>query len=174
MKIKKLLWCSFISYLIIIVWLIYFKANIGEWINNTVNFFQNMNFIDKIRYGIIPFEHYKLWKVKAYLLNVLIFIPFFVYLKLLGLKDKKFILLLLILIPILIEVIQLFIPYCGFAGEDIICNMLGMGIGLYLARYILKINDSVINKLTIISLIMLLPIVIYAVSNTIININLYL
>ncbi len=171
---RKLLIWSFLSYLMILIWLIYFKANIGEWINNTKTFFEGMSLLSKIRYGIIPFEHFKLWKVKSYLLNVLIFIPFFIYFEFIKSKRNNSLqLFLLLIIPIFIEVMQLFIPFCGFAVEDIICNMLGMYIGLIIAKYVNKINPAIINRLTIGSLIILLPLTIYGIINTIINFNLY-
>lgn len=171
---RKILIISFISYIVIIIWLVYFKANISEWVINTKNFFLGMSLFSKIRYGIIPFEHFRLWKVKSYLLNVLIFIPFFIYLKLLKPNiSKNMLLFLLIIIPILIEVFQLFIPFCGFAVEDIICNMMGLFFGLIIIQVIKKHNYLLVNRLAIASLVVLVPIAVYAIINTIINFKIY-
>lgn len=175
-NIKNKLLLSFILYLIILIWLVIFKANIKDWILNTINFMSKMTYKERIMYGLIPFKTFKLWKMKAYILNVIVFILFPIYLKMIfNNLSNKFVLLMGLICTLIIEITQIFLPFCGFAVEDIICNFLGVIIGIIIYHKLIKIikivNIDFINNTL---LFMYILIVTYALTNTLINYNIYL
>lgn len=173
---KKLVVFSFSIYLIILIWIIFFKVNIIDWINASINLMAKYSIFERFKKGIIPFYGFKLWKVKAYILNILIFIPFPIYLKMIykNATISSFFIAGL-LTTIIIELIQLYLPFCGFAVEDIICNSTGVLIGIIIIKLFKhKFSFSEINNLVFGSVIFMLPICLYAIIKTIINFEVYI
>lgn len=139
-------------YCILIVWIILFKFSIS--INDILG-------LDKIRkINLIPFYYFNEvgfgFHFKEVLDNLLIFIPFGIYLKMLN-KDNKKIILYGFVFSLALEVCQFIFKLGAIDITDLITNTLGTIVGVYIYVLLEKIfkNKEKINKvLRILSLIL--------------------
>ena len=139
-------------YCILIVWIILFKFSIS--INDILG-------LDKIRkINLIPFYYFNEvgfdFHFKEVLDNLLIFIPFGIYLKMLN-KDNKKIILYGFVFSLALEVCQFIFKLGATDITDLITNTLGTIVGVYIYVLLEKIfkNKEKINKvLRILSLIL--------------------
>lgn len=173
---KKLVVISFLMYLIILIWIVFFKVNIVDWINASINLMKEYSIVERFKKGLNIINEYKVWKVKSYVLNILILIPFPGYLKLLCRYLNDFSLFLFgVFLTLTIELIQLFLPFCGFALEDILCNSIGVIVGiLFIKIFKHEFKLCELDKLLIGNIILFLPICLFAIINTIINFEVYI
>ena len=115
-------------------------------------------------------------KFKDGILNVFVFIPLGLYLSF-FIKKNKFIKVIIytFLISLLFEIIQLFSLLGSFQTEDLILNMFSGLLGYIIYKIIYKEkNIKVLNILSLICIIILTPILIYGVINTINMIDVYI
>ena len=166
---------SFVLYILIFIWIVYLKSNQESWILATYNLFKDMPLIERFKYDLIPFSNTSMMRTRSNYYNVLIFIPIPIYLKIIFNKIKyNHLLLLGLILTLFIEFSQLFIPFCGFATEDIICNFIGSVTGVIIYHLFLKKNSELENKIISIAMLyIILPIFIYALINTINHIDAY-
>lgn len=126
-------------YCLVLVWIILFKMSFS------------INDLDKIRsINLIPF-YYKnevSFHLTEVIENVLIFIPFGIYLKMLDKSNKKAIMLGL-LFSLILEIMQYILSIGTTDITDIITNTSGSIIGVYMYYILNKIfkNKEKINKL---------------------------
>ena len=131
----------FITYMVLLVWIILFKFSCS--INEIIN-------LDKIRrINLIPFYdpiniHFHYTEMIE---NVLIFIPFGIYLKMLNKENKKIIIYGLLL-SLALELSQFVFSIGATDITDIITNTLGTTIGVYGYVILEKVfkNKEKINK----------------------------
>lgn len=128
-------------YCILIVWIILFKLSLS--INDITG-------LDKIRnINLIPFYYSNevSGHFKEVLDNLLIFIPFAIYLKMLN-KDNKKIILYGLIFSLVLEISQFIFKLGATDITDLITNSMGTVIGVYFYILLEKIfkNREKINK----------------------------
>lgn len=173
--VNLMLIISFITYILLFIWVIFLKCNVESWINATYNLFKPMTLKERFLYDIIPFINKSYMRMRSNVYNVFLFIPIPFYIKLLmnNCSDSR-IILLGIFISLFVEMLQLFIPFCAFATEDIICNSFGNLVGLLIYNAFFKKYAELENKLLLVCYsFVFLPIVCYAIYNTINNYHIY-
>ena len=176
----------FTLYLILLIWVVIFKCNLIENIKLTYEYLKGQTLSERFTIFLKPFNDYyegpfiSQWKntLKDDLLNVIVFLPFGLYISY-FIKTSKFIktLLIAILFSLGVEIFQLFSSIGSFSSKDLITNTLGGIIGYILYRIIYKKNNiriMILNIISIIFIVLILPIVIYALINTIKNIEFYI
>lgn len=142
----------FVIHCILMVWIILFKFSLS--INDIIG-------LDKIRnINLIPFYYYNEvgfdFHLKEIIENLLIFVPFGIYLKMLN-KDNNRIILYGFAFSFVLEVCQFIFKLGATDITDLITNGLGTVIGVYIYVLLEKIfkNKEKINKvLKILALIL--------------------
>ena len=136
-------------YCILIVWIILFKFSLS--INDITG-------LDKIRnINLIPFYYSNevSGHFKEVLDNLLIFIPFAIYLKMLN-KDNKKIILYGLIFSLVLEISQFIFKLGATDITDLITNSMGTVIGVYfyiLLEKIFKNREKINRVLKILALI---------------------
>lgn len=141
----------FVLYCIFIVWIILLKLSIS-----VVDFLG----LDKIRsINLIPFYYANEigfdFHFKEVLYNVLIFIPFGIYLKMLT-KDNKKIILLGFIFSLILETLQFILEVGASDITDLITNVVGAIFGVYIYDLLVNLfknKDKINNTLKILALI---------------------
>lgn len=185
-KIKRLNILSiiiFCIYILLLIWIVLLKCNIYLSITNGYFEFKTLTLKERFEYYLIPFIDYfnnestqTFIKLKDGILNVIVFIPLGLYLSF-FIKKNKFIKVMLytLIISLTFEVVQLFTLLGSFQTEDLILNLFSVLLGYLIYKIIYKEkNIKVLNILSLISIIILTPILIYGVINTINMIYVYI
>jgi len=187
-QFKFLSTCIFIMFFIIIIWIITFKCNLVQSITDTYLFFKEMTVIERINFDLVPFKDYIegpfISQIKTIIeddiLNILFFVPLGMYASL-FIKKHKFIKVILFsfLLSLFFEIFQLFSLIGSFSTKDLITNVLGSIIGYFIYRLMYKKENSqlkikIYNVISTIVVVILFFIVVYAIYNTILNIDLYI
>ena len=175
-------------YFIIIIWIITFKCNLVQSITDTYLFFKEMTIIERINFDLVPFKDYIEGPfisqintiIEDDILNILFFVPLGMYASL-FIKKHKFIKVILFsfLLSLFFEIFQLFSLIGSFSTKDLITNVLGSIIGYFIYRLMYKKENSqlkfkVYNVISTIVVVILIFICVYAIYNTILNIDLYI
>ena len=173
----------FCIYILLLIWIVLFKCNIYLSITNGYFEFKTLTLKERFDYYLIPFIDYinndstqTFIKLKDGILNVFVFIPLGLYLSF-FIKKNKFIKVIFytFLISLLFEIIQLFSLLGSFQTEDLILNIFSGLLGYIIYKIIYKEkNIKVLNILSLICIIILTPILIYGVINTINMIDVYI
>ena len=173
----------FCIYILLLIWIVLFKCNIYLSITNGYFEFKTLTLKERFDYYLIPFIDYfnndstqTFIKFKDGILNVFVFIPLGLYLSF-FIKKNKFINVIIysFLISLLFEIIQLFSLLGSFQTEDLILNTFSGLLGYIIYKIIYKEkNIKVLNILSLICIIILTPILIYGVINTINMIDVYI
>ena len=178
----------FICYLILLIWIVVFKCNYNSSMLKTYGYFSQMNLEQRFKFFLVPFNDYfiepftqtRMNTFQDDMLNIAIFIPLGLYTSY-FIKNKKFLKTLGIafILSATFEVFQLFSLVGAFASKDLITNLLGAILGYLIFRLIYKKNNGVIrltilNVLSIFAIITFVPIAIFAIVNTIQDIDIYI
>ena len=173
----------FCIYILLLIWIVLLKCNIYLSITNGYFEFKTLTLKERFDYYLIPFIDYinndstqTFIKFKDGILNVFVFIPLGLYLSF-FIKKNKFIKVIFytFLISLLFEIIQLFSLLGSFQTEDLILNTFSGLLGYIIYKIIYKEkNIKVLNILSLICIIILTPILIYGVINTINMIDVYI
>lgn len=185
-KIKRLNILSiiiFCIYILLLIWIVLLKCNIYLSITNGYFEFKTLTLKERFDYYLIPFIDYfnnestqTFIKLKDGILNIIVFIPLGLYLSF-FIKKNKFIKVMLytLIISLTFEIVQLFTLLGSFQTEDLILNLFSVLLGYLIYKIIYKEkNIKVLNILSLISIIILTPILIYGVINTINMIDVYI
>lgn len=187
MKSERLFkWLSisiFTIYLLLVAWVVFFKCNLIDVVYGYKEL-SKMTILERLLNEINPIGWYIdppiATEVPNYLrddiLNVVLFIPFGGYLSH-FIKEKKILKIVLIAlsVSIFIEVFQLFTMLGAASSKDLITNSLGAFIGALIYKKIyLDSRIKVFNICSIIVLIIMIPIFLYALITTIANIDIYI
>lgn len=178
-KINKLLLIgAFLIYILLLIWVIALKNN-ASWIPEQRKVMEEFTIFERIK---LPFKSYintiktkgGNFAYKDYFFNILLYIPLGIYLKIIT-KEKKVCYLIILFSSVCFETIQLITCIGGFDPLDILSNYLGgvIGVVIYL-KFRKNISDKVVNIINSLIIIVFGPLLIYAIINTILNINLYL
>ena len=106
--------------------------------------------------------------------NLIVFIPFGLFLPLLNHKNFSCNLLISFLVSFLIEIIQLITGLGGFELIDLVTNPMGYSVG-YLFYLLIKrfLTPQVVNYICLIILIIFIPVMIYGYTEFFIKIELF-
>jgi glycopeptide antibiotics resistance protein len=174
----------FPTYIVFFLWVIIFKCNWIEDMLITHNAIKNMNFyqrvfnfseIQSVLYSIKTGDIWNRGMLEPFL-NIVIFIPFGLYLAFFF-KERRSIntCLTSIAISFALETTQLLTMIGGFSYLDIITNSIGGVIGYYLYKLIYRKDFLLgLNIASVIMLVLLFPVAIFASVNTLINIETYI
>ena len=178
----------FICYLILLIWIVVFKCNYNSSMLKTYCYFSQMNLEQRFKFFLVPFNDYfiepftqtRMNTFQDDMLNIAIFIPLGLYVSY-FIKNKKFLktLGIVFILSATFEVFQLFSLVGAFASKDLITNLLGAILGYLIFRLIYKKNNGIIrltilNVLSIFAVITFVPIAIFAIVNTIQDIDIYI
>ena len=178
---------SFLFYCIIMIWVVIFKCNIYASVTGGYHYFKTLTTQERFHFYLVPFADYftddaafNLMKWKDGALNVLLFVPFGLYLSY-FIKTKKFIkeMLLSLVAIVAIEVFQLYTLLGSLQTEDLILNLFGSLLGYLLYRLLYKkqngsIRLTILNVASVMMVIAFVLVGIYAIANTASQIDLYL
>ena len=184
---KKTLNCIskilFISYMIIFVWVVIFKCGFVDDLKITHQFQSRLSFweriintseIENLIYRIQIGEYFHRGILEPFL-NIIIFIPVGLYITFFQKEKRIFNTYIISMgISLAIELIQLTTMIGGFSFLDLVTNVTGglMGCLIYHILYDDK-RICVLNIASIVSSIFLVPIALFAIYNTIVNIQFY-
>lgn len=171
---KVLLWCAFAVYLVLLIWLIGFKCN-KSWLPELGIEMRKLPFKQRVKY--IPFYDmvgHKMCFTLDYFLNIVVYIPFGIYL-MFVLKKKWLSILLIFVSSLIFEISQYFTGFGGCEISDLITNFVGgaMGVLLY-AVWLCKLKPKIVNILNLCVCIWGSPFALYGIINTIIHWQLYI
>ena len=152
MKLKKdlnIVNVLFIIYCILLIWIILFKLSFST------NEITNLVKVNPI--NLIPFRYYNGTRnhLKEIIQNIIIFIPFGIYLKMLN-KNNKQVILYGVIFSLVLEISQFIFKLGACDITDIITNTSGTILGLLgylLLVKLFKNKDRINNVLKIIALI---------------------
>ena len=171
LKYNKVLFIvSFLIYAILLIWVVVFK-----WINYnsviiSINNFRELDLTS--RYDAC-FEWFFYFDIKDLFLNIILLFPLGIY-YLMFLKRKYLIIPIGIVLTLFFEISQFFTCVGMLNVYDIIGNIIGVGLG-YIFYLLLKriYTDKIINIINITVIVLLTPVVIYAIYMSIKNIGVY-
>lgn len=164
---------SFLLFLTILIWGIYFKINRYNAIIKNYRKLESLSALERFTYNIIPFTRFS---AKDFILNTLAFAPFGLYLPLLfknhtHLKGA----LTCFLFSLLIELTQYITIVGTFSTNDLIANTLGYFVGAFLYFLIVKrLSKRVINFFNMIIVTIASPLAVYAIITTALNVSVYI
>lgn len=170
-KTKKRICLFFILYFIILFWVLVFKCNVFvEVVLNP----RRLSLSERFFKYLIPFSDiirtYQrggniAWDIFLCVMNVILLIPLGVFLPYLLKRTHS--LIAVILMPTIIELFQLFTAIGVFASADLITNLLGGVIGLWIYKKLFsKIPEQTVEKTVKWLSIVMLPISAFAIIQT--------
>ncbi|MBQ9783985.1 MAG: VanZ family protein [Clostridia bacterium] len=174
-----------ILYLLLLIWVVVFKCNTQiKYLYSNYYKYADLNIIERGLVFINPLKPYLVTTRKEILLemlrdeilNVFAFIPLGLYISY-FIKNDNFVKVAIntFIFSLLIEFFQLFSLIGMFSTMDLITNTLGGILGYLIYKLIYKESRLIIlNVLSIVVIIIAIPLTIYAIINTINNIDVYL
>lgn len=172
---KTLLFISFICFISILIWIVIFKANYFNLINDIIKSGLNDTYKERLSYfWTINLNESKY--ILEFFLNILIFLPFGIYLPLLLNNHKVLLTIIISFISSLsFELIQFLTALGSMQLMDLITNLLGSIIGILIYFLLIqKCSSNIINYINLAICIISIPIIIFAITNTAIHFNYYL
>lgn len=174
---RKLLLALSALYLIILIWIIVFKCNYNEGLYIETN--RAMTIAERLEYKKIPFEKFisavrgggtlAVVEILAFIFNIVCFLPFGGFLKF-FIEKKRTLVAIGAGFSLGIEVFQLFSCWGGPDLMDIVQNTLGVFLGTLIYEWVRpKLSDDKVNKIALITTIVLIPFTVFIVINTILN-----
>ncbi len=171
-KINRiLLWLSFATYFIILIWIISFKCNKESMIFECLYTFKNKSIGE--RFSVVGKPSFNV--SFDFLLNILLFLPLGMFLPLLSKKESIGLQIFIAsILTTVIEFVQLLTCIGMWAFTDIIANILGFICGMFIFKLLKKcISNKIINIINLVIIVIALPIADYAIVNTIIHFEVY-
>ncbi len=169
-------------FILLLIWIVVFKANIDN-IDKKIAAIKAKTIAERFRGGLIPFSNLMnrktsvfLRKLREHVLNVFVFVPFGVLLPFFIKKRKSLITAIIFTITTFaFEIQQLLTGLGGFDVTDLMTNILGGFIGLWLYKVAFsKIPDHVINRISFVVNIIFAPVLVFAILNTIKHFDYYI
>ena len=159
----RLLTALFITYIIILAWVVIFKCNVTADMQIAKNLATPL--IDRFLVNIIPFKSFIVSMGTSYrftyaefFMNFLVFIPLGAALPFFLGERKQLTLYITAATTIAIEIFQLFSGWGGFDTTDLILNFAGGLVGYILYNKLRpKLSDKVVNRTLFILLCIFLP-----------------
>lgn len=174
---RKLLVALTILYFIILIWIIVFKCNYNEGLHIETN--RAMTIAERLEYKKIPFEKFisavqgggtlAVVEILAFIFNIVCFLPFGGFLKF-FIEKKRTLIAIGVGFSLAIEVFQLFSCWGGPDLMDIVQNTLGVFLGTLIYELVRpRISDDKVNKIALVTTIVLIPFTVFIIINTILH-----
>ncbi len=174
----------FVMYLLLAVWVIIFKCNMMFSIKLGYYSLSEMTLSERLLREINPIGWYINPPIKSQvpyylrddILNVFLFVPFGLYLSC-FIKNRKILKTVIIafLTSLFLEVFQVLTLLGAGSTKDLITNTLGAFIGCLIYKKIYSVSRmKLFNVCSIVVLIFTIPLFLYALVNTISNIDVYI
>lgn len=181
--LKRLSIVIFTIYLLLALWVIIFKCNRMFSVIDVYNLLSKMTLSERLLREINPIGWYinppEVSQLPFYIrddiLNILIFIPFGMYLSY-FVKNKKVLKIVIITFcfSLFLEGLQLFTMLGACSTKDLITNTLGAFIGCIIYKKIYSTDRiKILNIFSIIVLTVIIPLFLYAIVSTINNVDIY-
>jgi glycopeptide antibiotics resistance protein len=173
-----LLYLSFITFLLTLIFAIYFKLNDYSAVVNNAIRLKNKNIWQRLTYDIIPFKTLARNPkriLKDFALNTIAFMPFGFYISLIK-KNHKLLWCALFgfFFCLALETAQLLTVVGTFSSNDLIANTLGAVIGFFAFKLIKPIlPPKAITGINLLIVVLVLPILLYYFSDTMAHISVY-
>ena len=168
---KKFVYLLLCFYFIILIWIILFKCNL--LVDSLINP-QQLSLVERFFNYLIPFSDIRyifqakqgvVWQSFVCLMNIVVFIPMGILLRLILKACPT--LTIILSTTIAFELFQLFTAMGCFATTDLLLNTLGGVIGMWLYRIISpKLSKKTINILLQWLCVFTAPIALFAVVQT--------
>ena len=181
-NIKKHFLILSIIFVLILVWGILLKMNDLK-MQNDFNYMIKLNLFERFTYSLNPFVNNATTKLMI-VLNIMAFIPFGFLVSILLNKFKIFkVLGISFGLSLIVEISQILIAFGGFSTIDLITNTFGGVIGcliFLLCEAIIKkvknqtVKYNLIKTFIIVCYAVFIPVAIFGIVNTIINIDFYI
>lgn len=172
----KILYLLIAEYVILLIWVIALKCN-ASWVKELGEEMRSLPFEGRVGHNIIPFYQMitdGIYFNLDYFLNVLIYIPLGIFLSFITEKKTFLKLAVIFTSSAIFEAVQYVTGFGGCDGSDVVCNFLGGTLGILLYKLLRPhISDATVNRIALVTSILSLPIVLYAVINTAIHWQLY-
>ncbi len=172
-KIKKYAIILFCIYMFCLFWIVTLKCNLRTGVLDSRYFMSRFTLAERMRFSLGKFTFSDIPDV---LVNIVIFIPLGLIFPLI--REKKPVLTSMVLgfsISLAAEIFQIISCIGGFAYIDLINNTLGAVLGALLYVYLIKRAKEKPVMIALISAISAgAALSVFAIVNTIINIDIYL
>lgn len=173
---EMILYTLMSEYFILLIWVIALKCN-ASWVKEVGEELRSLPLHQRIGHSIIPFydlilseEYFDM----DYFLNVLIYLPFGLFMPFISDKRTFVNIGIIFTSSVIFETVQLITGFGGWDSTDMACNTIGGVLGIIIYKLFRKhISDKTINCIAFWTLVIFFPLVIYAIINTVINIQLY-
>ncbi len=171
---KKMISVLFALYIIMLIWVIVFKCNYNEGLFVEEN--RSQTILERLMYKAVPFQktfeavfiQKNFLEIIATIFNVLCFAPMGVLLC--YSTSTKRIAVFATAFSLAVEIFQLFSGWGGFDISDVILNVLGALLGVWLYKVLAtRFQNRTINALAVCLIATVLPVDIFAIINSIIN-----
>lgn len=173
-----LLYLSFITFLLTLIFAIYFKLNDYSAVVNNAIRLKNKNIWQRLTYDIIPFKMLARSPKRIlndFILNTIAFMPFGFYISLIK-KNHKLLWCTLFgfFFSLALETAQLLTVVGSFSSNDLIANTLGSIIGFYAFKIVKPLlPKQFIIAINLFVIALILPTLLIAYSDTISHISVY-
>lgn len=172
----KILYLLMAEYVILLIWVIALKCN-ASWVKELGEEMRSLPFEARVGHLIIPFYRMitnGIYFDLDYFLNVLIYIPLGIFLSFITEKKTFLKLAVIFTSSAIFEGVQYVTGFGGCDGSDVVCNFLGGTLGILLYKLFRShISDATVNRIALVTSMLSLPIVLYAVINTATHWQLY-
>lgn len=178
----------FIVYCFLMIWVIVFKCNYEQAYVDSYEYLFEYNLIDRLILSHVPLKEYiysiinqplSIISIEEFA-NTLIFIPLGMYVSYMTKKRKLlYTFLVSFALTVSFETIQLLTLIGGFSIYDICTNIIGgiIGFGIYKLCYKLLETEKGrlgVNVVLILGILLLTPLLLFALINTVINFDIYI
>lgn len=174
---KKLIAILTALYGILLIWVVVFKCNYNEGLFIEVN--RARTLAERLAYNAVPFEKFILAlesggtiaivEILALVFNIICFLPLGGFLRFFVSKRWQ-VIAIGAFVSFAIETFQLFSGWGGPDVVDLVTNTLGAVVGVFMYDLIRpKLKEKTINSLAFWASVVISPVAIFAVINSIIN-----
>lgn len=171
-KIRKYAWITLLLYALVLIWVIGLKCNMRVAVTDAIIGMRRIDLHERIILSLGRFAH---TSPADAIINVGLFVPMGMLLP--AIISKRPYLtsgLICFFVSLGFEVFQLISCIGGFTYIDIICNFLGAFLGCSIHSLLReKLNEKSVCRALAIADLLCGAIVIFAIINTIINIDIY-
>lgn len=181
-KLQKYALATFITYLLVLIWVISLKCNM-EWpVFMSRLSMGSMTLAERAEWSFCHFRFnedgpiYSPAAIEDMVVNVILFLAVGMLLPMI-LEKRKYVATPLVAfgLSLTFELVQFFSTVGGFAYIDLITNTLGAILGMIIIHLLLKvINPPLATKILAVVEVAFIAIVIYGTINTVNNIHIYL
>lgn len=164
---------TLVGYVVFLVWAILLKFNDEYMVRGVQEVFYHYSMKERFYFNLVPFSHGN-YVTKDTILNFAIFVPYGLVLPhVVGKKRWWLAFIIPILTTLVFEFLQLVAPLGSLSMDDVVCNSLGGIVGVALGLLTFKLSEKELKNCFIISVCICSVVALFAITSTLINIDLY-